>query len=320
MANCDNLFKDFNGEGKLRITKTKDSNLNSSQVSVRKRIKNYFKENYPKYLPTFYTQGSYKTGTTIRTKDDTCDMDDGVYFKTNPDNVSGTTLQRWVQEAVDGLTDAKPSHRKKCITVDFKAGYNIDLPVFVFNKNEEEHPKLAVKDSDFQIDDPKEFFKEVEKQKDKEGQLIRTIRYLKAWCDHKGKKMPSGLAMTVLAMNHMQKNLRDDISLKFTLIEIEKELKRTFKCIMPTTPKDNLFGDYDSARQNNFLNNLADFIADAKKAVDEEKNQLKASKLWKKHLGDKFPEGEDIEEKALSASLLSSTIGLAKPYCGPFKS
>lgn len=130
--------------------------------------------------------------------------------------------------------------------------------------------------------------------------------------------MPSGLAMTVLAMNHLQKNNRDDIALKYTLIEIEKELKSSggFKCIMPTTPGDNLFESYDESKRTNFLNSLADFIADAKKAVDEEKNQLKASRLWKKHLGSRFPDGEDSEEKSLNTAQLNSTIGTAIPYFG----
>jgi len=144
---------------------------------------------------------------------------------------------------------------------------------------------------------------------------MRIIRYLKAWCNYK-ERMPTGLAMTVLAMNHLQKSSRDDVALKYTLIEMEKELKPAgkFKCLMPTTPKDNLFENYDESRKNNFMNNLASFVTDAKKAVDEEKNQLKASNLWKKHLGNRFPDGEDSDEKTSNASLLSSTIGSARPY------
>jgi hypothetical protein len=253
-------------------------------------------------------------GTTIRTKDDTCDLDDGVYFSSNPDDVTGTTLQKWVKSSVDGTTDATPAHRKKCITVDYKAGYNIDLPVFVFDKSKDSHPHLAVKDSAFQDDDPKEFSDYFTGKKDKEGQLVRIIRYLKAWCDFKKNEMPSGLAMTVLAMNHWQKNSRDDVSLKFTLIEIEKALKLNFACYMPTTPKDNLFRDYTDAKRKNFMSNLSSFIADATKAIDEEKNQLKASRLLQKHLGNRFPDGEDKDESETSAKSLSGTIGTARPY------
>lgn len=316
MANCDNLFKEFNGEGNLQITATKKSNIKTSKTDLRKKIKNYFEEEHPKYKPTFYTQGSFKMGSVIRTKDDTCDADDGVYFKDNPDNVTSTTLQKWVKNAVDGTTDATPSHRNKCITVDYKAGYNIDLPVFLFDKDKDAHPSLAVKDGTWKEDDPKEFMEEFKGKKDEEGQLLRNTRFLKAWGDFKRQKMPSGLVMTILAMNHWQKNTRDDISLKYTLIEIEKELKKEFKCVMPTTPKEDLFEGYDQTRKDNFMNNLAAFVEDAKKAVDTEKNQLKASRLWQKHLGDRFPDGKDEDEKDINAASLSSTIGSSKPYRG----
>lgn len=314
MANCDNLFRIFNGKDYLKVTKTKNDNIKASRKALRKKIREHFAEHHPNYEPKFNTQGSFRMGTMIRTKDDTCDLDDGVYFKNNPDKVSCRTLQQWVKDAVEGTTDATPNHKAKCITVDYKAGYNIDLPVFIFNQDVDDHPYLAIKDQDFRLDDPKEFYDEFCKEKDAEDQLTRIVRYFKAWCDNKRNKMPSGFAMTILSMNNIQTNSRDDVALKYTLIEIENELKREWKCIVPAAPNDDLFESYDATRKNNFLNNLADFIADAKKAVDEEKNQSKASKLWKKHLGERFPDGEDNNEKEVNTKSLISIIGSAKPY------
>jgi hypothetical protein len=312
MSNCDKLFKDFNEN--LKITTKKKASLKTSKDALRKRIVDYFAKHHPKYKPMFYIQGSYKMKTTIRTKDDTCDLDDGVYFKSNPDNVTATTLQKWVKDAVDGVTEATPSHRSKCITVDYKAGYNIDLPVFVFDEETEEHPQLAIKNAGFRLDDPKEFIEAFEDALDSNKQLLRIVRYLKAWCDHKREKMPSGLVMTVLAMDHFLSNDRDDVALKFVLIEIEKALKKSFTCKMPTTPKDDLLDDYDENRKSNFMSNLEAFIIDAKKAVDE-KNNKAASKLWQKHLGSTyFPDGVDEDETPVDSTKLSSTIGLTKPY------
>lgn len=312
MANCDNLFRDF--DGKLNIVKTKKDKLINSKKNLRTRIQNHFKKEHPDYTPKFWIQGSYKMRTAIRTKDDLCDLDDGVFFSSNPQGVTGTTLQKWVKEAVDGTTDATPSHNKKCITVDYTAGYNIDLPVFLFDEENDAHPHLAVKNEDFKPDDPKEFVKYFEDELDQDNQLRRIIKYLKAWCDYKRQKMPSGLAMTILALDNIQKNKRDDVALKFTLIEIEKALNIRFQCVMQTTPNEDIFKDYDKARKDNFLNNLSEFIKDAKKACDDEKNQNKASDLWKKHLGDRFPDGEDKDEKESNESNFSSTIGNAKPY------
>lgn len=123
--------------------------------------------------------------------------------------------------------------------------------------------------------------------------------------------MPCGLAMTVLSLKCFQGNDRDDIALKYVLIEIEKELKKNFRCLMPTTPKDDLFEDYSETKKTNFMDNLSDFIEDAKKAIDES-NHLKASKLWQKHLGDGFPLGEDKSDD--NAKSLTKTIGTSKPY------
>lgn len=308
MANLNTSFSKFNSE--LSITGTKEARMSSSKDNLRECIRKYFKDKHPSYCPYFYIQGSYKLRTAIRTKDDKCDLDDGVYFVSNPDNVTGTTLQRWVKEAVDGITDATPIHKKKCIRVDYAAGYNIDLPVLVFDKDRDQHPNLAVKDSGFQKDDPKEFIDYFKQHKT--DQMVRVIRYLKAWCDNKREIMPSGLAMSVLALNYYEQNYRDDISLRYTLSSIENALKNNFICIMPTTPNDNLFADYSDAQKRIFLDNLSLFIADAKRALDE-KNKRKASQYWRKHLGERFPEEDDVCEKE-DAPHLTSIIGSSRPY------
>lgn len=309
MANLDTHFKSFDHE--LNILSSKKDSLMTSRDHLRTKIKDYFAKNHPDYKPTFFIQGSYKLKTLIRTKDDTCDLDDGVYFKSNPEHVTGTTLQTWVKESVDGTTDASPVHKKKCIRVDYKAGYNIDLPVMIYDDSKDDHPSLAVKNSDFKIDDPKEFVDEFKKTKS--DQKVRMIKYLKSWCDHKRQDMPSGLSMTVLTMDHFMANSRDDVALKYLLIEIEKSLKVKFACVMPTTPKDDLFSDYSETKKANFLTSLSDFIEDAKKAIDE-KNQLKSSKLWRKHLGVRFPEGRDVDDVAASAASVQSVASSSRPY------
>ena len=310
MSNCHNLFKEFDRE--LTIIPSKKDKMMTSRDNLRERIKNYFKEKHPGYIPKFYIQGSYKLGTTIRTKDDKCDLDDGVYFRENPDGVSGKTLQDWIVYAVNGTTDATPLHKRKCIRVDYKAGYNIDIPVMLFNKDTDMHPRLAVKDSDFKQKDKKEFVDYYKKRKTE--QMNRMVKYLKAWCDNRRENMPSGIAMTVLVLKYFNPNDRDDIALKFLLIEIERALKNDFKCVLPTTPKDNLFDGYSESREKDFKDNLSKFIADARSAISET-NQLKASKLWKKHLGDRFPLGNDEDEDNNNLNSIASIAGTSKPYC-----
>ncbi|MET0461956.1 MAG: cyclic GMP-AMP synthase DncV-like nucleotidyltransferase [Chitinophagaceae bacterium] len=306
MANCDELFKEYNDN--ISLTKSKKDAMASSKESLRDRIKNYFKENHSAYTPKFYIQGSYKMKTGIRTKDDICDLDDGIYFFREPD-VAATTLQGWVWDAVNGYTDQEPEHREKCIRNIFTNDYEIDMPIYY--KVEGEEYQLAVKDQGWEKSDPKALIKWFNQQKDVNGQLIRIVKYLKGWADHKRNRMPSGLAMTILACDAKTKivyNDRDDITLKDTLKEIRKALKEDFKCIVPVVPGDDLFANYSETRRKNFLNALDKFIDDADNAL-REGNELKASHLWQTHLGDRFPDGKD---EVISNSQNIGLIGGAK--------
>ena len=80
---------------------------------------------------------------------------------------------------------------------------------------------------------------------------------------------------------------------------------------MPTTPKDDLFSDYDETFKKNFFAALDDFIADADAAIEEE-CQEKSSKMWQKHLGERFPLGEecdsDEEAKSIGAAETSGSL------------
>lgn len=310
MANCSSLFETYNGN--ISLTNAKKDKLIKSKNGLRDRIKKFFEENHPEYKPKFYIQGSYKMKTAIRTKDDICDLDDGIYFFRSPD-VTATTLQGWVWDAVYGYTSTNPEHRKKCIRNIFAGDYEIDHPVYY--KIDGQEYKIAVKNNGWEDSDPKAIVDWFNKEKDSEGKILKTVKYLKAWCDHKRNKMPSGLAMTILAINAKNKlvlNDRNDILLTDVLREIKKELNSEFKCIVPAVPNDDLFKDYDESRKTNFLSNLNDFLADAEVALKEE-NQLKASRLWRKHLGTRFPEGED---KNSSVTSTSAAIGAAasKPW------
>lgn len=312
MANCHDLFQGFQKE--ISIPSKKRDRMLTSKDNLRERIRKHFKEKHPDYTPKFYIQGSHKMKTGIRTKEDICDLDDGVYFLREPD-VTATTLQGWIWDAVNGYTDTEPEHRRKCIRNIFASDYEIDMPVYY--KVDDKDYQLAVKDNGWEDSDSKAFISWFNKKKDKDGKIICVIKELKAWCDHIRNKMPSGLAMTILAINAMENivfNERDDITLNDILREIKKAVNNNFECVVPALPNDNLFQNYDSTRKENFLNSLSDFVDDAEKALKEE-NQLKASKLWRKHLGDRFPEGADVNEKSHKMSAFAIGAGLSKPWC-----
>jgi len=111
----------------------------------------------------------------------------------------------------------------------------------------------------------------------------------------------------------VHRNARDDIALKETLVNIQAALQNNFACYRPTTPKgENLLEGY--AHKDYFMNWLAAFIDDAKKAL-QEKNIRKATELWCKHLSDRFPLGEDKDETSNSSAGLGALIQpTTKPY------
>ena len=309
MANCHDLFIDF--KENLKITSSKRNNLMEAKEVLRKRIKKYFKENHPEYIPDFFIQGSYKMGTMIRTKDDTCDLDDGIHFKCEPD-VSPTTLQEWVYKAVEGHTTGGQKHMDKCIRVTYKNDYHIDLPVYK-QADDDDLLWLAVKSKkwDEEESDPKGF---VEWYKEEKTDLMtRMTRYLKAWGDHVRNNMPSGLAMTLFSEKYLNPNERDDIALKNTLIEMRDNLKINWQAIMPKKPGDDILATYSPVFKTNFLQALDDFIEDAEKAI-KESCQLKASKLWRKHLGVRFPLGEAEDTSDKASVLGQASRGIHKPY------
>lgn len=306
MSNCHNLFQTFNGN--LNVTKKK--NLMTSRDNLQELIRSHFKEKHPDYVPKFRGQGSYYLGTMIRTKEDTCDLDNGVYFFPKPKETA-TTMQNWVWDAVENATSEKPQHRSKCIRVVYQGDYHIDLPVYYKESetNDADKPHLAIKDIGWSPSDPKEFKLWFRKQTDNEGQLVKIVRFLKAWCDNKAKKMPKGLTMSVLASRNIKYNERDDICLRDTLKEIKSSLKLSWSCVMPTTPQDDLLENY-SGDKDYFFESIDAFIEDATQAIEKENNQLKASKLWQKHLGSYFPDGEnkDVDKQANALAELASTI------------
>lgn len=313
MANCNDLFQKFHTD-ELSITSGKKGRMSDSKDALRRRIRKHFRENHPEYEPKFFIQGSSKMKNGIRTKDDICDLDDGIYFFRKPD-VTAATLQGWVWDAVNGYTDTPAEHRQKCIRSMFVGDYEIDHPVYY--KIDGQDYKIAVKDDGFEDSDPKGVVDWFQKKKDKDGRLVRATMYLKAWCDNKRNKMPTGLAMTILASNAKDKivlNERDDITLRDILKEIKKALDVKFECIVPAAPKDDLFADYDETRRKNFMNSLKEFIEDTDKALKEE-NQKAASKLWKRYLGDRFPEGKDEKEQSNSRSeYIASAAQSSNPW------
>jgi hypothetical protein len=198
-------------------------------------------------------------------------------------------------------------------------GFHIDLPIYYATTKK--CPDLAHLKKSWMTSDPIEFIQWFEdivksnfraeflyekrlflekyhKWKDQmrkdDAQLRRIVRYLKAWCDNKGKEMPCGIILTILAAEHYNANERDDVCLKEVLVKIKGALDNEFVCKRPTTPKgENLFEGYEY--KNKFKSMLISFAESAEQAINES-NQKVACGKWQLHLGNRFSCDASIDQ------------------------
>lgn len=314
---------------KLRV---KRNNLRSRISGGYSIVKNLDKL---EHLMEFQSQGSYVMDTIINPEDpnDQYDLDDGIYFigsLNRDDRPQPETFHNWIIKSIkSGQSDYEINEiidKNTCVrvvysSVDGDINYHIDLPIYYVNSTNE--PDLANKKDWWHISNPVKFiiwFEDLMESgfkseyilkstsyedeyrtwlndiRKKDHQLRRIVRYLKAWGDFKKGDMPLGIIMTILAGLNYVPNDRDDVSLKDTLIKINEYLANNgFKCLRPTTPEDeDLFENYSDSKKEYFKNALNSFVVSAKKAIDLS-NQKESSEEWEKHLGKRFPKGQNID-------------------------
>ena len=339
MANNHTQFIAF--DENIKISKAKKDTLTSNRSTLRDVIRDYFKENKPNEIkPTFRSQGSFVMKTAVNPITEWSeeeqkylykyDIDDGVYFiGKEEDRKSVDTYHNWIYDAVKDHTSKGATDKTTCVRVLYADGHHIDLPTYFKIKGDNTIPQLAHKSKGWIDSDPKEFFDWFNNSVDKEQQLRRIVRYLKAWCDYRNNqnsstKMQSGFIMTILATNNISYNDRDDIAFKNTLEKIQKTIDPEhggkFECKRPTTPKDeNLFENYSDTKRDYFLSQLDSFVKSANEAINGS-NPKEACLKWQKHFGDRFSCSTAIDEneakekaKALSEGTLkySATAGLS---------
>lgn len=283
MANCDNLFKEF--DKRIKLSESKKKSLRISRDSLREKTREKFKEK--DYIVKFYGQGSFTMNTIISPKDGNFDIDDGIYIQSEsqPEETI-STLHRWIVEAAESHTNQKPTDKNSCVRVHFSDGHHIDLVLYYFDGIN--HPHLAHKRDGWIISDPKEFMEWFGQKCDKEGQLKRIVRYFKAWADELKGELPSGLIFTILAAQNITYSERDDTSFFYTMQRINEILKSSFTCYRPTTPHEDLLTDYSESRREYILDRLDTFITSGGQAI-EEISQKDACPKWRRHFGERFP-------------------------------
>ena len=333
MATLHKEFTKYNKE--LKLSDSRKDTLKTSREDIKKKIRNWFKENKPDELqPKFHGQGSFEMNTAINPiplkdeNDNTLlkyDLDYGIYFieREDEDNrQSIDTWHNWVCIAVENHTSKKPIQKSTCIRVIFSDGHHLDLPIYY---KKDDLIKLAHRSRGWIISDPKEFYKWFNDNKKNRIQLERIVRYLKGWKNYREKnnsnlKLPSGFELTILAVNNYVEDDNDDKAFRETVRNIHSELNKPngFKCLRPTTPlNEDVFADYSPTRKNNFLATLNNLLNDLDGSRDEENFKKASEILINNQFGKRFPHGEDKNEEQKSNDLAKGMVsGLIppKPY------
>lgn len=270
-SNCDESFRRFNQS--ITIHSDKVTKLRRAHNTIRKRISEYF-YNYTNYpIPDFYIQGSYKTKTIIENTDSLCDVDLGVFFPDNP-GVHVETLQKHIKKALDGHTSKGVEIQTNCVRLNYVKNFHVDLPIY-YTDSFGGKTYFGRRGHHWERSEPKEFvnwFKDVTYRK---PQLVRIIRYLKAWADKTktktGKKMPSGLALTLWAIEFYENSKRDDIAFFKTCTGILKYLddyyKSSWNAEMPVEPHDNVLDRLNSLQKSSFYDEFERMVSISADAV-----------------------------------------------------
>ena len=296
MANTHKLFKAFDREIKLKKPKIKE--LEKNRKALREKIKRYF--NDKGYGPPgFYPQGSLPLDTNLNPiKGSDYDLDDGVYFICpEDDRKSAHTYHSRIKDAVKEHTK-ETRDKNTCVRVIYHDGHHIDLPCYWLKKRGN-IPQLAHKSEGYIESDPRSFENWVRKKisaSNSNGQLKRSIRYLKAWKDYRENsisnlKLPSGFILTILACNNFSRySDRDDIAFTRMVKSIHEQLTSEFTCKCPTVPRNkNLLDKYS---EDNVLRQFRFLLNNAEKAKVSD-CEKQASEYWRKVFGNRFPSGEE---------------------------
>lgn len=328
MANNHSLFKEYNKL--IKLSEQDREKLKRARNSLRERMGKAFlmlpKEDRREHTIEFQSQGSFVMDTIIKPETADYDLDDGVYFLGQLSEEERAATQMFhdlimkaidkgeeIEEIVDKTTCVRVKYFNKYKDRDL--AFHIDLPIYYAENYET--PELAHTKEGWIESNPVEFIAWFEEKiksgfekrflfesktyevkyqewlsdiRQKDCQLRRIVRYLKAWADLKRKEMPCGIIMTILAANNYQENERDDIALRDTLENINQDLEdNNFTCYRPT-PKmgEDLFESTSEDAKSYFKNALGKFIESANFAINNPDSKDSCLK-WKKHLGSRFP-------------------------------
>jgi hypothetical protein len=308
MADCSGFFIAFNKN--ISLTPTDVKYLRAARTAIIKKIREYLNtgDNFPGVK--FVGQGSFTMGTIIKPTAGEFDIDIGVYLSGysnwQADWPKTETVSSWLLKALENHTSVPLINKRSCVRVTYKpkgnqeVAYHVDLPVYIdyFNLVNDKYTRIGItgKTQWDKKTDPvgltKWFFEKCKINAQDSKQLIRLVKYIKAWKEFKKDSMefPSGIALTVLMANNYVPNLRDDFSFKETIRQAYNNLNGFWGINGITKPVENnndLMEKLKDEEKKKFLFEFEKLVDDAILAIKEE-DPINALSLWKAHFDSRF--------------------------------
>ena len=320
MADLQEEFNTFHD--RIALASSKKDSLRKARNALRDKIRKYFCETLKLNIPKFQGQGSYAMGTTVNPLSGEFDIDDGVYLQHLDETddsqwPSPETVHRWLVQATDGHTGEKPMDKRTCVRIRYAGRYHVDLPAY--GELIGEYLLAEKGDKGWHRSDPlalTDWFRGRVKNRDE--QLRKMVRYLKAWADFQAGRlgvMPSGLILTVLASNHYCADERDDISFANTIGAISNVIKSTFYVYNPVDAGEELSARLTEAQKTRFQKTISDAADAATEAINTD-DRHEAAKTWRKQFGNRFPEIEkenDTNQKKEATTKLATVYAAQNP-------
>ncbi|WP_053955759.1 nucleotidyltransferase domain-containing protein [Inediibacterium massiliense] len=282
-------------------------------------------------LPSFkkLDQGSYSMFTGVEPLDKDYDIDVGLRFEINKDDIEPVELKEKVYDVVKNHTH-NVEIRKPCITVYYKEdgeiAYHVDLVVYAYEDKEDTDSQLYLARGTKYSKDENKYWEEADPKglKDKimnkfeeaeeRAQYRRIIRYLKRWKNIKfssdGNAEPPGIGITLLAYEFFDPKEYDILQCKYVFNDlkalknlVEKIIDRFIPVEYSQVREEYLYEielnlpvqpytNVFSKMSNNYMTdfkNKLEKLLKCLKEVDEECDVIEQCKLLAKEFGEDFP-------------------------------
>jgi hypothetical protein len=313
VANIQNALIDYHDQIKLgtydenhRLREKRDLLINELKRSLRdEKVPNT--EN--KLTFSKIDQGSYSMHTGVKPLHDDYDIDVGVIFDINIGDYNSKALKKLIRDKLDKQHNRNVSYNRPCVSVNYAAGYHVDLPIYAKNGGDLHIAwgKETSLEHVWYKSDPeglKLWVKNVSNDTEQRAQFRRCVRYLKRWKNNKfisiGNTAPPSIGLTIQARKAFVYKKEDDLS---CLIAITKNIRDSFTssyCIddkknyrvvdvkLPVAPGKDVYYKMTKKQLNNYFNKI-DELVEALEAAQAEESLSETSKILNKVFGD-FPE------------------------------